>query len=100
MGEQAKARRGGGVMLGDMRNVQGEIKISPVTRADRYEASREGNVRHTMVPLLLLTRSTWPPSCRAKEFDQPAAKPGIRASRIGPLPVVGDRQAKLSRNAL
>src|ERR1035437_11081334 len=30
----------------------------PRTRADRYEASRKGNVRDTMVPLLLLTRST------------------------------------------
>jgi hypothetical protein len=30
----------------------------PLARADRYEASREGNVRHTMVPWLLLTRWT------------------------------------------
>ena len=30
----------------------------PRTRADCYEASRKGNVRDTMVPLLLLTRST------------------------------------------
>jgi hypothetical protein len=35
-----------------------------------------------------------------KGIDQPAADPGIGPSRIGPLPVVGDRQAKLSRNAL
>src|ERR1019366_6726647 len=35
-----------------------------------------------------------------KGIYQPAAEPGIRALRIGPLPVVGDRQAKLSRNSL
>src|ERR1700722_12968991 len=35
-----------------------------------------------------------------KGIDQPAAEPGIGPSRIGPLPVVGDRQAKLSRHAL
>src|ERR1700676_131867 len=32
-----------------------------------------------------------------KDIDQPAAEPGIGSSRIAPLPVVGDRQAKLSR---
>src|ERR1039458_7192914 len=84
----------------------------PSRRADRYEASREGNIRHTMVPLLLLSRSTWPPSCppvgappfdlaaelSRKGIDQPAAKPGILASRIDPLAVIGDDQAKLSRS--
>src|SRR5665213_1663197 len=35
-----------------------------------------------------------------KGIDQAAAKPGIRALRIGPLPVVGDSQAKLSRKTL
>src|ERR1700680_851930 len=35
-----------------------------------------------------------------KGIDQPAAEPGIGPLRIGPLPVVGDGQAKLSRNAL
>jgi hypothetical protein len=35
-----------------------------------------------------------------KGIDQPAAEPGIGPSRIGPLPVVCDRQAKLSRHAL
>src|ERR1700730_7354576 len=34
-----------------------------------------------------------------KGIDQPAAEPGIGPSRIGPLPVVGDRQAKLSPDA-
>src|SRR5450631_3221049 len=34
-----------------------------------------------------------------KGIDQPATEPGIRALRIGPLPVVGDRQAKLPRKA-
>src|ERR1035438_10892452 len=44
-------------------------------RADRYEASRKGNIRHTVVPLLLLTRSTWPPSCRAKESTKRPPSP-------------------------
>src|ERR1700690_2152385 len=35
-----------------------------------------------------------------KGIDQAAAEPGIRASRIGPLAVVGDHQEKLSRRAL
>jgi hypothetical protein len=35
-----------------------------------------------------------------KGIDQPAAKPGILASRIDPLAVIGDDQAKLSRKAL
>src|SRR5271167_1159080 len=35
-----------------------------------------------------------------KGIDQPGAEPGIRASRIDPLAVIGDRQAKLSWNAL
>jgi hypothetical protein len=33
-------------------------------------------------------------------FDQPAAEPGIGASRIGPLAVVCDRQAKFPRRPL
>src|ERR1700722_12812538 len=35
-----------------------------------------------------------------KGIDQPAAEPGIGPSRIRPLPVVADRQAKLPRCAL
>jgi hypothetical protein len=53
-----------------------------------------------MVPVLPLSRATWPPRLSRKGIDQPAAEPGIGPSRIGPLPVVGDRQAKLSRHAL
>ena len=33
-------------------------------------------------------------------LDQPAAEPGIGASRIDPLAVVGDRQAELPRHPL
>jgi hypothetical protein len=33
-------------------------------------------------------------------FDQPAAEPGIGASRIEPLAVVDDRQAKLPGHPL
>ena len=35
-----------------------------------------------------------------KGIDQPAAEPGTLASRIDPLTVIGDDQAKLSRKAL
>ena len=40
------------------------------------------------------------PELARKSIDQPPAEPGIGPSRIGPLPVVGDRQAKLFRCAL
>jgi hypothetical protein len=33
-------------------------------------------------------------------LDQPAAEPGIGASKIDPLAVVGDRQAKLPGHSL
>jgi hypothetical protein len=33
-------------------------------------------------------------------FDQPAAEPGVGASNIDPLAIVGDRQAKLPRHPL
>src|SRR5450830_1422312 len=56
----------------------------PSRRADRYEASREGKVRHTLVPLLLLTRSTWPPSCRAKESTN--RPPSPESARCGSAP--------------
>jgi hypothetical protein len=36
----------------------------------------------------------------SEAFDQSFAEPGIRASRIDPLAVIGDRQAKLSGKAI
>src|ERR1700722_16082148 len=35
-----------------------------------------------------------------KGIDQPAAEPGIQASTIDPLAVIGDRQATLSQSSL
>jgi len=64
----------------------------PLARPDPYEPSHNGKIRCTVVPWLSLLRSTWPPSFSA--VDQPVAEPGIGPSRIEPLAVVGDRQAK------
>ena len=50
------------------------VRDTPHARRS-YEASREGNARHTMVPASPLSRATWPPSCRAKVSTQPAAEP-------------------------
>jgi len=53
-------------------------------------------VRHTMVPVLPLSRANLAAELSRKGIDQAAAEPGIGPSRIDPLAVVGDRQAKLT----
>ena len=63
-------------------------------------------VGRTRLHAKAMSDTRWFPCCRsparpgrravAQGIDQPAAEPGIGPSRIGPLPIVGDRQAKLS----
>ena len=58
----------------------------------RVEGSPEGNVRHTMVPLLPLSRLSWPPSCWAKPSTSrpPSPESARRGSAPGGVVTIGD----------
>jgi hypothetical protein len=88
---ESDAGAGFGHGLADLKRITAQIvpldqvERIPSTRSSRsYEASREGNVRHTMVSVLPLSRATWPPSCRAKvSTNRP---PSPESARRGSAP--------------
>ena len=57
-----------------------------ITRAYPCEASRDGNVRRTIVPWLPLSRSSWPPSCWEKASTNRPPIPESARRGSTPLP--------------